>query len=229
MELQDLLDELRVRRLDDNVQPYLNTDDDLTGYLNDAVRQACIRQRLLVESVNQTVCHYALASGERLLRLHPSVLAVRTLRATDSEGSKFTLEGKTVKWVRRFHPHFETWDNGRPHYWIPDYQQGYLYLDRGCDNALTIDITCWRTPLDDEKLDVADPTSTPIIDELWHLDLCDWATFRALSRPDLEVEDRSRASGAESAFDAKLGPLPSAAAVRLWGVSPVIGTAPQYL
>jgi hypothetical protein len=230
MELRELIDELRSNRLDDTVAKYLWTDEELTGYLNDAVRQVCIRQRLLVESTNTSITQYTLTAGQKLFALHPSILAVRTLRTVESDGTQHDcLEGKTVRWVRERHPRFETWDNGRPHYWIPDYQQNAILLDRGCDNVQTVNLTCWRMPLDIEKLDVNDMTSEPCVSEIFHLDLCDWATYRAFQKKDAEALDDGRSDKAAESFNAKIGPLPSAAAIRLWGISPVIGTKPQFV
>jgi len=230
MELQELIDELRVNRLDDTVAPYLWTDEELTGYLNDAVRQVCIRQRLLVESVNTDVCEYALAAGARAIKLHASILAVRTLRLTEADGTHHDhIQGKTLRWLRDRHPHWETWDNQRAHYWIPDFQQGYIYLDRGNDNVQTVNLTCWRMPLEDERLDVSDMSESPIIDEHFHLDLCDWATYRAFLKKDAETIDTGRGRDAVATFDAKIGPLPSAVAIRLWGTSPATGTTPHFL
>jgi len=230
MSLEELLCELRGARLDDNALPHLWSDAQLTSYLNDAVRQVCIRQRCLVESVNATVCQYSLAAGVKLIKLHPSILAVRTLRITEADGThRNDIVGKTLRWVRDRHPCWETWDACCAHYWIPDYQSGYIVLDRGSEQACTVNMTCWRLPIESEELDANDTTGEPIIDTAWHTDLTDWAVYRAFLGKDDETLDRSLGPSAASAFDAKVGPLPSAAAIRLWGVSPIVGTKPQYL
>lgn len=236
MTLTDLLAELRTRLDDSTCQP-LWTDAQLVGYLNDAVRQVCLRQRALTESINETVCQYALTVGQRQVKLHPSILAVRSARITDADTGDTdcasctgcahpSMQGVTLRYLQRRYPHWETVDNGIPHYWLPDYQEGYLTLSRPVECAGTLYLTVWRAPSDDfdELLDVNDPTSEPAISEHWHLDLVDWAAYRAFNNKDGEETDDARASAAAAAFEAKIGRLPSATEIRLWGVSRLVGT-----
>lgn len=230
MTLAEALAELRGTRLDDTVQPYFWSDESLVAFLNDAVRQFCIRQRALIESANVDVCTIALVPGQRLLKLHPAVISVRSLRIVNTDdGQSHRPEGKPLRWMdRRCHDWLSN-EAGCAHYWVPDYQDGYLALDRPADVAATAHLTVWRMPLDTEVLEVADPTGEPVIAPHHHIDLLDWAEYRAFSSNDSEMRDAQKAAGAEGAFTAKVGRLPSAIEMRLWGVSPIRGTTPQFL
>lgn len=60
--LSQLIEECR-EELDDDVAPYLWSDAVLTRHLNEAVEEACIRARLLVESGRPEICHINLEPG----------------------------------------------------------------------------------------------------------------------------------------------------------------------
>lgn len=216
--------------LDDTVVPPLWSDEVLTTLFNDAVRQHCIRTRSLVESQDVKICRYSLAAGANSVRLHPSVLAVRVARLTFADGSRVDeMVGKTLRWVSRRCPHWETRDAGRPRYWIPDWQQGYLAFDRPMPADATLTITAWRLPTGLEQLDPADMDGEPVVAEHMRQDLIDWVVYLAMSGNDVELRNDQKASTAAAAFEAKTGRMPSAIEIRLWGVSPIVGTTPQYL
>lgn len=230
MQLDDLLTLLRTDRLDDVATPPLWSDDDLVGYLNDAQRQVCIRQRLLIESVNPKVCTYRIQAGQRLIKLHPSILSVRNAHFMGSDGNqRCMMKGTTARRLWKACPHWEIDDPGLPQWWIPDYQNGYLALSRTPEAAGTLQLSCWRTPLPEEELSLSGPCKTPIIGEQWHIDLLDWGEHRAYGRHDAETLDTAASEKAGQSFTAKIGRLPSATEIRLWGVSKLVGVGADFV
>lgn len=220
--------------LDDQTQPPLWSDAVLTTLFNDAVRQHCIRTRSLIESQNPSICRYAVPAGTNAIKLHPSILAVRTARIAFVDGyedgcSRGALEGRTLRWLKRRQPNWETHHAGRPLVWIPDWQEGWLAFDRPVEADATLVITAWRLPLENEMLDANDLDGEPMVAEHWRQDLVDWVVYRALNGADAEMRNEQKAAAAAEAFESKTGRLPSANEVRLWGVSPIVGTLPQFL
>lgn len=229
MQLDDLLTLLRADRLDDNALPQLWSDDDLVGYLNDAQRQVCIRQRLLIESTNAKICTYRIQAGQRLVKLHPSILSVRNAHFLGSDGNqRCMMKGTTARRLWKRCPHWEIDDSGLPEWWVPDYQNGYLALSRTPEAAGTLQLSCWRSPLDEELFSLTG-CKRPIVGEQWHIDLLDWAEYRAYGRHDADTERSEKAEQAEQAFTAKIGRLPSAIEIRLWGVSKLVGVGADFV
>jgi hypothetical protein len=226
MELADLLLELRQNRLDDTAVPPLWGDGELVSALNDAVRQVCIRQRCLVESESVQLCTISVAAGQRVVRLHPAVIAVRSAWIP---GCCEALVGIPEQRLTRTCPGWIDRDPGVPRWWIPDYQEGCIALHPTPEAATTLRLSVWRMPLEDEELDANDPSAEPAIATHWHMDLVDWAEYRAFSKKDAETIDTDRARTAAQVFTAKVGRLPAAHEIRLWGVSPITGVPAEFL
>lgn len=222
MERGELKLALRRDVLDDAVEPFLYDDEALNGFFNDAVRQVCLRSRALVDSTS-SLTQLAIASGERRIKLNKAILAVRFARLTDCDA----LEGITAKRLWKCEPGWDTSDAGTPSYWVPDYQDGYLYFDRPVDQARTLKLSVWRMPTEAEVME--DDGDEPVIPEHWHMDLLDWVAYRAFSSKDSEQGDEKRAANHLAAFEAKVGRLPSMTEVRLWGISPLVGVPAEFL
>ena len=72
MNLAGMIEAYRVAA-SDRVAPYFVEDADLTAFFNEAVRQACIRARLIHESADPDICAIPVVSGQAAFPLHPSV------------------------------------------------------------------------------------------------------------------------------------------------------------
>lgn len=233
MDLRALLDELRTNRLDDAVVRYLWSDEELTSHLNDAVRQVCIRQRCMIESVDPAICQFTVGIGERLHKLHPSVLAVRSGVMTYADGRRRCgTRGHSMAAMDRWR-HDWAYNNDYTDIdvWVPDFQEGYLALGGYPAEAGVFRMSVWRTPTEDELLDANDDTGEPVINANFHMDLVDWAEYRAFSKKDAETIDNGRAGNALASFEAKIGPLPTAQAIRLWAIQPIrsTGTRAEFI
>lgn len=223
MNRADLLLRLRRDYLDDTVERYLWTTEALGDFLGDAQRQVCLRKRALIDSRTPGVATLAIAANARGVRLDPAVLAVRSCRIA---GACEPLRGITAKRLWKSEPAWDTSDAGTPSFWVPDYQEGWLYFDRPVAVASTLNLSVWRMPLADEMLEEDD--DEPVIAEHWHQDLLDWAAYRAFNVKDSELYDEVRADRALRTFEAKVGRLPSMTEVRLWGISPIVGVPAEF-
>lgn len=208
--------ELRQSRLDDSVAGELWSDEELLSFYNDSIRQWCMRTRCLIDSTTPAVCQRPVVAGQQSIRLHPSILAVRMV--TPATGCE-DLTGWTAKRVSRERPRWhlpDPSDTAGPEFWIPDWQDGWLWFDRPFQAPTTLHLSVWRVPTDAEQIE--SDGDEPPIPLAHHVDLLDWCEYRAYSKRDAETVDNARADRALMVFEAKAGRLPTAAEMRLWGV-----------
>lgn len=228
MELRDLIDRLRApARLDDAVEEYQFSDADCVIALNDAVRQACIRKRLLLDTRTEECCTYAVdvdGDDPEWVELHKRVLAIRTARWSESD-CPLTLT--TLKVMDRDCPDWPSVDADTPTHIIVDAQSGFIQLWPTPDEDGTLTLAVWRSPLESEELE--DDGDEPVIDETFHEDLLDWAEHRLYSGRDAESSDASKSAEAEARFTQKFGRLPSAHEIKCWGLSPPRGQRAEFL
>lgn len=222
MELGELREALRRDVLDDAVQPFLYDGTALDSFLNDAQRQVCLRARAMVDSTS-ALTRIDVAANTQRVQLDPAILSVRFARLGDS----CALTGTTAKRLWKRDAGWDTADASTPRYWVPDYEDGYLYFDRPLDIARTLRLSVWRMPLESEAME--DDGDEPVIPQHWHMDLLDWAAYRAFSSKDSELGDPARAANHLAAFEAKVGRLPSMTEIRLWGISPIVGVPAEFI
>ena len=232
--LADKIAEMRESRLYDVATPPLWSNDEFVRNFNDAVRQVCIRQRALLEHTSSDVCSIAVSAGQQLVDLHPSILAVRFARQDGVSPCDTRPLGITAKRLFRERPQWDsdTTTDGNLEFWIPDYQTGKLALYPLPTQDYTLRLGVWRMPLPAEEFtatDIDGPDKLPVISPVWHTDLLDWVEFRCFSKPDADAESQQLASAAAARFTAKVGRLPSATEIRLWGVSPVVGVPAEFI
>ena len=212
------------KRLDDEAAQPLYSDDDLIAALNDAVRQASIRKRLLLDRTTAECCIYAVAAGQAEVALSPAVLALRSVRWS---GSDAPLTLTTLKVMDREQPCWPTDDQDCPTMVIVDAQTGSIVLYPTPAEAGTLTCAVWRMPLEAEEMEGGG--DEPIIEAHWHRDLIDWAEHYCYLTKDSEAGDPARAEAAAQRFTAKFGRLPSAMEIRMWGLKHRSGQTAQLL
>jgi hypothetical protein len=220
--LADLIALSRVR-LDDTVEPYRWDDDTITEHANDAVRQAVIRKRLILDRTTAEVCSYAVAADASAVTLHSTVLAIRTARWS---GSTEPLALTTLKRMDSAQPDWPSEDAGIPTHLILDADTGKVTLWPAAAEAGTLALAVWRTPLEDELLEGDE--DEPVIDEAFHRDLLDWIEHLAFLTPEGEAGDLQRSDRAETRFTAKFGAMPSAHSMKLWALGRGRGQTAQF-
>lgn len=226
MEAGDLLALFR-DRVHDHAQPPLFEDVKVWGFLNDAIRQAAIRKRLLLDNSTAGLCVHALdaaLTGIATISLHARILAVRSARWS---GSTTPLRLTTLKVMDRDYPAWPSETASIPEFVIVDRESGKIDLWPAPAVAGTLTLAVWRLPLDDEEIE--GESDEPVVDEPFHIDLVDWMEHLAYLRKDDEVEDRARSAAAEQRFTEKFGRLPSAREIKLWGIAPPRGQRAEFI
>lgn len=225
MELSAILEACR-EELDDSIEPFLWSDELLVRYLNEAIRQACVRARLLVEST-LPMCAIAVVAGQERYNLDPSVIVVRraALRSRPSD----PLFRTNTAALDRFRCSWRN-EQGRPEFVVMD-QQGagrQLLLTPKPTEADTLDLVVLRYVTEDEVLSADDPTGEPAIPPEHHEALVHWVCQRALRVSDAEARDLRRADDQLGMFEAHFGPAPTAAQLQELAIDRLTGTEPHW-
>lgn len=203
MNLEQLIRQFRTDA-DDAVIPYRASDEAVTGWLNEAEQEACIRGRLLHESGDQAVCQIAVIAGIAHYPLHEALYEIDYLAfkpTGDTRHHPISLLSREE--LDRIKPGWRE-RTGRPEYAI----QGDTSIRLACtpDAAGTLLLEGYRLPL----IPMEDTSDEPEINAAHHAQLVHWALHRAFSVPDSETIDKDRAMLAEVAFARYFGFRPSA-------------------
>lgn len=226
MELRELLDTCR-EETDDEIEPYLCSDKRFVKYLNEAMREAAVRARLLVESELPDVCEITLVPGQASYVLDASVVIVRRAVLRSEPGDPLCrtttaiLDCTSRDWRNR---------PGTPRYVTVD-QQGSgrkLTLSPVPDAVDTLDLTVVRLPTEAELFEEGDETAEPPFDQRHHEKLVHWACFRAMSARDVEQGSTSYADRHLTLFEQHFGPMPSARELQQLSIDRTSGTTPQF-
>lgn len=216
MNLEDLIGHVR-RDLDDMATPYLYSDEELTGWLNQAVLEAAIRARLLKDDArtNPTLCVLAVTAGEPDVTISPDIFVVR---AASIAGAARNLLRYTTKTMDRLEP---GWDlhtpadiQGTPKYLVMDVSQGLVRLHPPPDADGELHLRVWRKPLEDEIMEV--PDDEPVVRISDTEMLKHWALRCAYLVKDSELFDPERAKDQEGIFEARFGRRPTEHEMQRW-------------
>ncbi|MGC1549381.1 MAG: hypothetical protein WA777_12700 [Rhodanobacter sp.] len=227
MTLGELLQSLR-QMLSDEVEPYQWSTLELTRYLNNAVREACLRARLMrTDADNEpSVCAYDVVapatpptsmpqSGR--IRLHASIIAIRSaamltapykLRLVSSDDmDRMEMGWDTVRL-----------EIGQPRYLIVDLAQKVVQLWPLPMAADTLRLRLWRGPLDTELM--REPGDKSIINQPDAEELKHWAAHEAYLKKDGENFDENRSNNHLALFEQRFGARPSLHEMRRWADTP---------
>ena len=205
MILSELIRRFRVAAFDQE-QPYLFADEDITDWLNDAVKEAAIRGRLIHESSNPDVCVINILPDVDTYPLHESLYEI--------EHARHTYEVLPARWTN--------WDvvyqvsqeevldglpylnknNGAPAYLVQ--HDTHIQIHPMPERAGVIKLSGYRTPLAPMVLD----TDRPEINLIHHEYLIYWALHKSFGIPDSEVFDMNRSALAEQEFTDYFGMRP---------------------
>ena len=200
MTLEDLIRRFRTLAVD-KVQPYLFADEDVTDWLNDGQRQACIRGRLLREDANPAVCEIALTPGQRTYPLHKSVYEIINARIVPVSGRSRPVFLASREWMDENMPDWRD-EQGPAEFAIQD--DTSIRVSGAVTAGDKLAIECYRTPL---KM-LANDTDKPEIHEAHHEHLIQWALHKAFSVVDADTFDPQRSDRSEAAFTNYFGRMP---------------------
>lgn len=214
------------RDLDDMAQPYLYSDEEITGWYNQAVLEAAIRARLIKDDhvSNPDLCELTIAADEALVPLHPAIFVVRYAAIV---GAYKPLKRVTSKTLDRFEPGWDLREadslGADPQYLVMDLAQGQARLWPPPKAECTLRLRVWRKPLDEEKMEL--PDDEPAIRITDQEALKDWVLRCAYLVKDSELYDPERATTHEGIFETRFGPRPTEHALQRWLDNPP--TAPR--
>jgi hypothetical protein len=220
------------QRLDDTSFQPLWSDDELNGFLSEAVEQACIRVRLLQEAIEPELTRIELIEGQSLYTLHPRVLAVRKANLVRRQ------QPCTLTTMRQHECDFPAYavrssvGQSRGTYLILDEQKGHVRVwptpgaPENPDEPEELALAVWRLPTEAESMDT--DSDEPAIPEHMHEGLLDWAEHKAYLKTDAETRDVGRSNEAAGRFAAAFGLAPTWRQIQLWGYSPRRGSAARF-
>lgn len=215
------LDELRAslrEMLNDITEPQLWTDDTLDRYLNNAVREACIRARLLKEDADSLpeLCEINFDAGQARIKHAAEILVIRSGTIV---GQCQKLWALTAESMDRREPEWDsTSEPGTPRYLVMDLAQKAVRLYPTPDTAGVLRLRVWRMPLASELMvkDADVPVITlPDAEELRH-----WAAHEAYLVKDPDTNDAARSANHLALFEQRFGSRPSLHDMARWADSP---------
>ena len=203
MILSELIRKFRVAAFD-NEQPYLFADEDITDWLNDAVKEAAIRGRLIHDSTTTGVCTISTAPNVSVYALHESLYEIDSIHWLNADDpyrvnplSLISQEDMADRW--------HDWRTREPN--SPEYAIQHdtnIRLVPAPNVAGVLHIEGYRIPLAPMVLD----TDRPEINIIHHEYLIQWALHKGFGIPDSEVFDMNRSALAEQEFTDYFGARP---------------------
>lgn len=218
MQLADLRAAAR-EMLSDEAEPYLWPDALLNRYANNAVREACIRARLLKDDAMTlpSLCVVAVTANQPLIQLAPEILVVRSGMLV---GQYHKLWALTAESMDRFQPNWDadTQTVDTPQVIIMDLAQKTIRLWPTPDVAYTLNLRVWRTPLTADLM--TGDSSVPVVilpdpEELKH-----WMAHEAYLKNNLETYNAQSAANHLALFEQRFGARPSLHEMARWADSP---------
>lgn len=203
MELGELIRRFRTQA-NDKVEPYFNEDEDVKDWLNDAVNEACIRGRLVHESHNADVCAIQVAIDQSQYPLHESIYEITRLTYVPGNGeTQVDLRLVSEEWLNLYF--YENWPDmkGKPQFAIQS--DTALRLVPKPDNDGELFVEGYRTAIVNMALDSDKPSD---LHKQHHVQLVEWALYKAFSIPDTEFFDPNRSAIAYQNFENYFGVRP---------------------
>jgi hypothetical protein len=228
---------MRESILDDNVLPYRWSDTELMRFLNYAEVQACRRAHLIIDGVNsndsgtgnwslgiggtrgtggvQPLCSVTLVANQAVYNLSLKILQIKRCQLTSMDYpligpvSYSDLDNLLPGWMGTSGTVGTAGTGGYPTFFLnePGNTITFIKAPSTTDSAKLV---VSRLPLIQFNL-----STSPEIDERYHIDLCDWAAHLAFNKPDSETINLNLAKMYESKFVEKFGELPNAYSERI--------------
>lgn len=206
--------------LDDKEKPYLWPDADITRRANNAVREACIRARLLRHDADTDPTRCALAvtaAAGPMVAFDPSILALRSVSVADAT-HPLQLAGSHD--MDRYEPGWDTTagQSGEPSHAVMDLGQKTLRLWPTPTQDIALRLRVWRVPVASEQM-VA-PGDEPAIvlpdpEELVH-----WICYECYLVKDADNFDPDAGARHLAQFRGRFGKRPTLHDMSRWADTP---------
>ena len=201
MTLADLIATYRADA-NDKVQPYFASDEEVTGWLNEAVVEAAIRGRLIHES-SASMCRITVTAGKSVYPINPALYELTHTAFREDGKKREPVMLASEEWLDR---NVREWrdEKGRPAYAVQSDKALRLIPEPDRNGELLIE--GYRLPI--IALEADDLDGAPEILAAHHRYLVYWVLHRAFSIPDAEFFDPTRATEAEREFTKYFGARP---------------------
>lgn len=177
-------------------QPVFCSDELLTVYANQAVREACRRGKLLRDAVSP-MCTVQFAAGQRSVQLDKRILQV-----IDADVDYFDVRLFSAAQMDEYTPGWKRATNmDRPQVLVSGVTTNamHLYPPPAVAGEIHLHVLC--LPLEP----LVAPVDEPEIREEAHEALVEWMLYRAYDRQDIELYDEQKARAALANFEAEFG------------------------
>lgn len=200
MKLSEMIAEARAI-VDDQVRPYLWSDDDWKRYANKRQREAARRARLIVDSTSDFT-EMSFSAGDVTVDLDPRIVFVRRARVVGRSAPLQRVSQKDLDC------HGTSWedDTGEPRAYVPDMDTAKFRPFPTPDADYIVKLMVVRLPLEDLKADADVPEIAP----QYHDALIEGMVAEAYLKQDAETFDKTKAAVHEAAFEAEFGKKSSA-------------------
>lgn len=194
MDLCQLTQQFRVDAGDTVTNPPFWKDEWIAGWFTEAVAEAAIRGRLLMEAANPAVCQIAVTADVAIYPLHPALFEIVHLRFVPAGATRSEqVHLQTREELDRIRPGWRECAD-RVEFAIQDDTRIQLVATPKVDGVLHLE--GYRVPLKA----LANGHDKPEINAAHHHHLVHWVLYRAFSMPDADTFDANRAAIGEAAF-----------------------------
>lgn len=191
-------------KLDDNVVPYLWTNEELTEYCNQAINEWCRFTDANIDNTTAAVCTITTTAGTQSYDLHDSILKILNARVT---GETSFLEKQHTDYTLALYGPAGLTTRGTPIYYTLDQRMGYISLWPVPIANGSIGLTVSRLPI--TELSYVTPSlpatpgtgASPDIPPRFHRDLIAGIMYRAYMKNDADTESLARAQMAKAEWE----------------------------
>jgi len=200
MTIDDFINAFRTA-VHDKADPPFWGSEEIVGFLNEAVQEACERAKLIEDRTTGAVCTLSVVTDQDTYPLHPSVLEIK--RATIGgrvmcETSVEAQDEVSMNWEQR---------SGRPRSFIFEPASGarapQLRLLPKPSGPGTVSLTVYRGAL--KPLNACSKGESPEIPARFHTRLMHWMMYRAHLKQDADAFDTVKAGEHLALFEQAFG------------------------
>lgn len=185
------------RFLDDTVAPYEISDDALNFRIDEAIREACARASLIIDTDTASICDIAVTAGTNQYAISPLILDIH--RAVLPSAAK-PLEKLGYKALDEDDPQWESRE-ATPKAYVLDLNTRKLTLSRIPTATETLTLTVSRLP----ENDLADDNAEPEFSTAYHYDLVYWVLHLTYLTRDSQIYNPTEAGKYEALFERRFG------------------------
>ncbi len=199
MNLKQLRDSARLRLFDTKLD-YLWSDDELNDFINQAINEAVIRSRSILDSTTPECSRIAVVAGKNEYPVHDAVFQItRVFSTVDNQA----LQKTSFNDLDEYLSDWQT-STGKPTHYVDDLN--HYGADGDAKRSITLfpipdvsnilNLTVYRTPLGDLDNDF----DTPEISVFQHPDLLYWVLHLAYMKQDSDAFDIAKSMEFDQRF-----------------------------